>query len=56
MTRFDWFFVIAFYVAGMILAPWGFSTKYSGAGLFGAITGFIVTLTAAYHIKLEEYR
>lgn len=56
MTRFDWLFVITFYIAGMILIPWGFSTKYTGAGLFGAITGFVFVLTASYHIKLEEYR
>lgn len=56
MSRFDWIFVAVTYICGMILIPWGFLTQYSGAGLFGAITGFVMVLTASYHIKLEEYR
>ena len=56
MTRFDYLFVMTFYLAGMILLWWGFSTHYTGAGLFGACTGFVMVLTASYHIALEDYR
>ena len=52
----DWLFIWTFYLGGMVLLVWGLSTKYSGAGLFGAVFGLVCIGTAAYHIKLEEYR
>ena len=58
MSRFDWFFVAAFYAAGVALLVYGHNSldRLAGCGLFGMVTGFGFMLVSAYSIKLEDYR
>ena len=58
MTKFDWFFVAAFYAAGVALLVYGHNSieRLAGCGLFGMVLGLCFVGVAAYHIELEEYR
>ena len=58
MTKFDWFFVAAFYVAGVALLVYGRNSldRLAGCGLFGMLLGLCFVGVAAYHIELEDYR
>ena len=58
MSRFDWFFVAAFYTAGVALLVYGHHSldRLAGCGLFGMLLGLCFVGVAAYHIELEDYR
>ena len=58
MTRFDWVFVAVCQTAGLALLAYGISqfNAHAGGGLFCVLFGIVSIGTAAYHVRLEEYR
>jgi len=58
MSRFDWVFVAICQLAGLTLLAYGISQfqSHAGGGLFCVLFGIVFIGTAAYHVKLDEYR
>lgn len=58
MTKFDWIFVAVCQIAGLTLLAYGISqfNSHAGGGLFCVLFSLWLIGTAAYHVRLEEYR